>query len=38
MKKFIVIFSFLTIVSCTSKEVVIEEIPFLYENSNAQPS
>ena len=38
MKKFIAIFSFLTIVSCTSKEVVIEEIPFLYENSNAQPS
>ena len=38
MKKFIAIFSFLTIVSCTSKEVVIEEIPFMYENSNAQPS
>jgi len=38
MKKFIVVFSFLTIVSCTSKEVIIEEIPILYENSNAQPS
>jgi hypothetical protein len=38
MKKFIIIFSFLTIISCTTKDVLIEEISFLYENSNAQPS
>jgi hypothetical protein len=38
MKKFIIILSFLTIFSCTSKDVVVKEIPFLHENSNAQPS
>ena len=37
MKKFTIIFSFLAI-SCTSKDVVVKEIRFLYENSNAQPS
>ena len=38
MKKFTIILSFLTIFSCTSKDFVIKEIPFLHENSNAQPS
>ena len=38
MKKGTVILLFLTIFSCTSKDIVIETIPFLYENSNAQPS
>lgn len=38
MKKFTIILSFLTIFSCTSKDVVVKEIPFLHENSNAQPS
>jgi len=38
MKRVIIFFTFLTIISCTSKEVIIEEIPFLHENSNAQPS
>ena len=37
MKKFTIIFSFLAI-SCTSKDVIVKEISFLYENSNAQPS
>ena len=38
MKKFTIILSFITIFSCTSKNVVVKEIPFLHENSNAQPS
>ncbi|MDG2235465.1 MAG: sialidase [Flavobacteriaceae bacterium] len=38
MKKFTIILSFITIFSCTSKDVVVKEIPFLHENSNAQPS
>jgi len=38
MKKFTVILSFLSIFSCTSKDIIIEEISFLHENSNAQPS
>jgi len=29
---------FLIVFSCTTKEVLVEEIPFSYENSNAQPS
>ena len=37
MKKFTIIFSFLAI-SCTSKDVLVKEIRFLHENSNAQPS
>ena len=37
MKKFTIILSFLAI-SCTSKDVVVKEIHFLHENSNAQPS
>jgi len=38
MKKFIIIFSFLTTISCSRKEVHIQEIPFFYEDSNAQPN
>ena len=38
MKKSILIFSLLGILSCTSKEIPIEEISFLYDKSNAQPS
>lgn len=38
MKRFIIIFTLLTIFSCSSEGVTIEEISFLHENSNAQPS
>ena len=38
MKKLIIIFSFLTTISCSRKEVHVQEIPFFYENSNAQPN
>ena len=38
MKKFIIILFFLSIFSCTSKDIIIEEISFLHDNSNAQPS
>ena len=38
MKKFTIILSFLSIFSCTSKDIIIEEISFLHDNSNAQPS
>ena len=38
MKKCLLIFSFLSLLSCTSKDIQIEEISFLYDNSNAQPS
>ena len=38
MKKFIIIFYFLTTISCSTKEDDILEIPFFYENSNAQPN
>ena len=38
MKKFAIILSLLILFSCTSKDVIIEEISFLYDNSNAQPS
>jgi hypothetical protein len=38
MKKFTIILSLLSIFSCTSKDIIIEEISFLYDNSNAQPS
>lgn len=38
MKRVIIIFTFLTTFSCKSEGVMIEEIPFLHENSNAQPS
>ena len=38
MKKLAIILSLLSIFSCTSKDLIIEEISFLYDNSNAQPS
>lgn len=38
MKKFIINLTLLTIFSCTTKEVFIEEIPFLYGDNNAQPN
>jgi hypothetical protein len=38
MKKLIIIFSFLTTISCSRKEVHVQEIPFFYDNSNAQPN
>ena len=38
MKKYLFIFSLLSVLSCTSKDIPIEEISFLYDNSNAQPS
>ena len=38
MKKLIIIFSFLTTIYCSRKEVHVQEIPFFYDNSNAQPN
>lgn len=38
MKNFAIILSLLSIFSCTSKDIIIEDISFLYDNSNAQPS
>ena len=38
MKKYLFMFSLLSVLSCTSKDIPIEEISFLYNNSNAQPS
>ena len=38
MRRFVIILSLLIIFSCTSKDIMIEEISFLYNNSNAQPS
>ena len=38
MKKFTFFFSLLATMSCSTKEVYIQEIPFFYENSNAQPN
>ena len=38
MRRFVIILSLLIIFSCTSKDIMIEEISFLYDNSNAQPS
>ena len=38
MKKFIFFLSLLATMSCSTKEVYIQEIPFFYENSNAQPN
>jgi len=37
MKNFAIILSLLSIFSCTSKDIIIEDISFLYDNSNAQP-
>ncbi len=38
MKKFVVAVSLLGLFSCSSNDIKIEEISFLYENNNAQPS
>ena len=38
MKKFIIIFSLITTISCSTKEFHTQEIPISYENSNAQPN
>ena len=38
MKKFIITITLLTIISCTTKGVFIEDIPFLYGDNNAQPN
>ncbi len=38
MKKSAVVLLFLTFFSCAKNKIVIEEIPFSYENNNAQPS
>jgi hypothetical protein len=38
MKNFVIAFSLLGIFSCTSNDIIIEEISFSYDNSNAQPS
>ena len=38
MKKFIIAFFFLSLFSCNSNDIKIEEISFSYENNNAQPS
>jgi hypothetical protein len=38
MKKLTLILIFLTIISCTKKEFLVQDIPFLYGNNNAQPN
>ena len=38
MKNFIIALSLFSLFSCTSNDIEIEEISFLYDNSNAQPS
>lgn len=38
MKNFIFSFSLLSIFSCSSNDIIIEEISFVYDNNNAQPS
>ena len=38
MKIFVITLSLLTFFSCTSNDLKIEEISFLYDNGNAQPS
>ena len=38
MKKFVIVLSLLTFLSCNTNDIIIEEISFLYDNSNAQPS
>ena len=38
MKKVNVLFCILTLISCTTKEIFMEDIPFLYGNNNAQPN
>lgn len=38
MKKFIITLTLLTIISCTTNKVFIEDISFLYGDNNAQPN
>ncbi len=38
MKKCLIIFALLGLLSCTSNDIQIEEISFLYDKNNAQPS
>ncbi len=38
MKNFVIALSLLTVFSCTSNDIKIEEISFLFDNNNAQPS
>ena len=38
MKKYVIALSLLSLLSCSSNEIIIEEISFLHDNNNAQPS
>jgi len=38
MKKFTLILSLLALCSCSSKDIIIEEISFIHDDNNAQPS
>ncbi len=38
MKRYVIALSLLSLFSCSSNDIVIEEISFLYDNNNAQPS
>ena len=38
MKNFVFTLSLLSLFSCNSNDIIIEEISFLYNNNNAQPS
>ena len=38
MRKGLIIFALLGLLSCTTKDIQIEEVSFLYDQSNAQPS
>ena len=38
MKKLAILFSYLIIISCSKKKVLIEDISFKFENNNAQPT
>ena len=38
MKKLAILFSYLIIISCSKKKVLIEDISFKFENNNAQPA
>ena len=38
MRNFVIVLSLLTVLSCNTNDIIIEEISFLYDNNNAQPS
>ena len=38
MKKLAILFSYLIIISCSKKKILIEDISFKFENNNAQPA